>query len=88
MNNDTNLANVKLSTVKSMLIELEKFCENSKLDYNECEVSFEFLIGSLYPQVYQNILNTIKDSYSLGYVVGINSIIKEMENENADKTNS
>jgi len=37
------------------------------------QISFEFIIGSLFPDVYNNINQKIKQSYTQGYIDGINS---------------
>ena len=78
------LAKVKLPALQDMMESMEEFCAAKALDYNQCEAIFEFLVDSFYPTVYDNIMSAIKDSYTRGYVEGINVLAKELAAEYED----
>ena len=40
-------------------------------DNNIEEASFEFVIGSLFPKVYENIKEELRLQYTLGYTAGL-----------------
>lgn len=64
-----NLDSVKLGYLKKMIKTIEKAYKTK--DKDEIKLSFEFLIGSLYPHVYHNIQDAIKREHTLGYIEGI-----------------
>lgn len=37
------------------------------------EVSFEFVIGSLFPKVYENIKEELRLQYTMGYAAGLDA---------------
>ena len=70
---DNCLGTVPLKKVKAAIESLEARCPEEK----EMSVSFEYLVGSFFPQVLTNIQNTIKDSYTRGYI----DATKELESK-------
>lgn len=60
-----SLAGVKLSRIKKLLTQVEKIS-----DIEDPTVSFEFLIGSLYPEVYGNVQEAIRDARTKGFIDG------------------
>ena len=58
-----NLDVVKLSIVEKMVRQLKIDIEPRE----DCEISFEFIIGSLFPNVLKNIKNTFTQNYIAGY---------------------
>ena len=60
-----SLAGVKLSRIKKLLTQVEKIS-----DVEDPTVSFEFLIGSLYPEVYGNVQEAIRDARTKGFIDG------------------
>lgn len=60
-----SLAGVKLSRIKKILAQVEKIS-----DAEDPIVSFEFLIGSLYPEVYGNVQEAIRDERTKGFIDG------------------
>lgn len=72
---DNCLGTVPLKKVKAAIKSLESKCPEEK----ELSISFEYLIGSFFPQVLDNIHTLIKDSYIEGFNEG--KKIKEETND-------
>ena len=58
-----SLAGTKLSKIKKLIAQVEKIS-----DVEDPKLSFEFLIGSLYPEVYGNVQETIRYAHTQGYI--------------------
>lgn len=58
-----SLAGTKLSKIKKLIAQVEKIS-----DVENPTLSFEFLIGSLYPEVYGNVQETIRYARTQGYI--------------------
>lgn len=58
---------VKFSRLKRMVNSLEL---HSKKDV-DMDISFEYIIASLFPSCYSNIQDELKRQYTLGYIQGI-----------------
>ena len=58
---------------KVKVTKIEKICKILK-DNKVEETSFEFVIGSLFPKVYENIKEELRRQYTLGYTAGLESI--------------
>lgn len=50
--------------------KIKKMCETLKKN-NIKETSFEFVVGSLFPKVYENIKEELRRQYTLGYTAGL-----------------
>lgn len=71
-----NISGVKLSTLNKMVLSLNKVAkENGNLE-KDVDISFEFIIGSLFPDSWKQIQKTISDFYTKGYIDGSNKINK------------
>ena len=60
-----SLAGTKLSKIKKLIAQVEKIS-----DIEDPVVSFEFLIGSFYPEVFGNVQETIRNARIQGYIDG------------------
>ena len=58
-----SLAGTKLSKIKKLIAQVEKIS-----DVDDPTLSFEFLIGSLYPEVYGNVQEAIRGACIQGYI--------------------
>ena len=58
-----SLAGTKLSKIKKLIAQVEKIS-----DVEDPTLSFELLIGSLYPEVYGNVQETIRYARTQGYI--------------------
>lgn len=67
---DNQIMTVKLQKIEDMCHALRE-CEylSDKIDENY-EISFEYVIASLFPNIYDNIINELKRQYTLGYIEG------------------
>lgn len=61
-----SLNNVKLSQLKKMIEKLDEQYKGEDID-----LSFEFLVGSFYPHVFQNVQKALSDAYTKGFIEGI-----------------
>lgn len=60
-----SLAGTKLSKIKKLIAQVEKIS-----DVDDPTLSFEFLIGSLYPEVFGNVQEAIRNARTQGYIDG------------------
>lgn len=60
-----SLAGTKLSKIKKLIAQVEKIS-----DIVDPTVSFEFLIGSIYPEVFGNVQEAIRSARTQGYIDG------------------
>ena len=58
-----SLAGTKLSKIKKLIAQVEKIS-----NVEDPTLSFEFLIGSLYPEVYGNVQEAIRGACIQGYI--------------------
>lgn len=58
-----SLAGTKLSKIKKLIAQVEKIS-----NVEDPTLSFEFLIGSLYPEVYGNVQEAIRGACVQGYI--------------------
>lgn len=56
-----------------LVIEYKKFKKvyNAIKDHNIKEISFEFLVGSCFPNALQNIKEEMRKQYTQGYIEGL-----------------
>lgn len=66
-----------------LVIEYKKFKKvyNAIKDHNIKEISFEFLVGSCFPNALQNIKEEMRRQYTLGYTAGLKAQQEEKEQE-------
>ena len=66
-----------------LVIEYKKFKKvyNAIKDHNIKEISFEFLVGSCFPNALQNIKEEMRRQYTLGYTAGLKAQQKEEKQE-------
>lgn len=62
---------VKFSTVKAAITQIEEHYQECPERLEDVEVTFEYLIGSFFPKIVENINETINKQYTLGYIQGL-----------------
>lgn len=77
MDNNT-LGTVKLTRIEAAIEQVKKHYENEPERVEDIEVSFEYIIGSFFPKVYDNIRDAMKTQRTLGYIDGRNEVIEEI----------
>lgn len=60
---------VSLATLKAAIKQIEKH-NTAKLPDADINITFEYLIGSFFPTITNNIQNEMKRQYTLGYIAG------------------
>jgi chromosome segregation and condensation protein ScpB len=68
---------VKLSTVKAAIKQIEEHYQDCPERLEEVEITFEYLVGSFFPKIVENIQKEMKRQYTLGYLQRVN---EEKEN--------
>ena len=68
---------VKFSRLKRMVHSLEL---HNKEDI-DMDISFEYIIASLFPSCYSNIQDELKRQYTLGYMQGIKESKENLKSE-------
>lgn len=70
---ETELANVRISTINKAL----RIIKNANPTNSDPEVTFEYLIGSLYP----NVMNNIREAMTRQYIEGYNKGKADAQND-------
>ena len=78
---EPNIPNVKLSQVERIIKAVKDHYKEMPERIDDIELSFEFVIGSLFPNVYKNVMDSITDAYTKGYIAGLNDRETEIVNE-------
>lgn len=70
--------------LSDLVIEYKKFKKvyQAIKDHNIKEISFEFLVGSCFPNALQNIKEEMRRQYTLGYTEGLKEGKQDNEKEN------
>ena len=68
---------VKLSTVKAAIKQIEEHYQDCPERLEDGEVTFEYLVGSFFPKIVENIQKEMNKQYTLGYLQRVN---EEKEN--------
>lgn len=76
MDNES-LGSVKLIKVEDAINQIKKHYEQTPERIDDIEISFEYLIGSFFPDVLNNIKDRLKDEHTAGYIEGFNDGISE-----------
>ena len=73
-NENKHLDTVKLSTLEKAIKQIKK----EMAPNTDCGISFEFIIGSFFPTILDNIKQTFTENYMAGY----NAAKEEEKNDN------
>lgn len=70
--------------LNDLVVEYKKFKKvyQAIKDHNIKEISFEFLVGSCFPNALQNIKEEMRRQYTLGYTEGLKEGKQNNEKEN------
>ena len=68
---------VKLSRVKAAIKQIEEHYQDCPERLEEVEITFEYLVGSFFPKIVENIQKEMNKQYTLGYLQRVN---EEKEN--------
>ena len=68
---------VKLSKVKAAIKQIEEHYQDCPERLEEVEITFEYLVGSFFPKIVENIQKEMSKQYTLGYLQRVN---EEKEN--------
>ena len=72
-----SLDSVKLSKIEEVISSIKRHYKDEPERIPDIEISFEFLIGTFFPNVYNNIQSALKKEHTGGYIEGL----KENENK-------
>lgn len=67
---DKLLDTVKLSRIKAAVASIEKHFEESPERLEDIEISFEYVIGSFFPKIWDKIQDTLREEHTKGYIEG------------------
>lgn len=63
---------VKLTSVKAAIKQIEEHHQDCPERLEDVDVTFEYLVGSFFPKIIDNINKKINDAYMQGYIQGLN----------------
>lgn len=72
-NNEKSLGKVKVKALKDAIKSIERDFKGQPINIDEIDITFEYIVGSFFPQVMDNINKTIKDERSKAYIEGYNA---------------
>ena len=75
-----SLGSVKLTKVEAAVEQIKKYYEKTPERIEDIDISFEYIIASFFPDVFENIKNRLKDEHTLGYIEGYTAKIEEGNN--------
>ena len=64
------LDTVKLCHIKSAVASIEKHFQDEPERLDDIEVSFEYVIGSFFPKIWDKIQNSLKEEHTKGFIEG------------------
>jgi hypothetical protein len=72
MQQPESYGSVKLSRVKAAIKQIEDHYQDCPERLEDVEVTFEYLVGSFFPRIIDNINSRMSDTYTQGYLQGLN----------------
>jgi hypothetical protein len=70
---ETGIPNVRVSDLEKIIEKIHEIVEDE-----DAEISFEFIIASLFPTSWNNIQNALSQQYTKGYIQGRKDKAKEI----------
>jgi hypothetical protein len=71
MQQPESYGSVKLSRVKAAIKQIEDHYQECPERLEDVEVTFEYLVGSFFPRIIDNINAKMNDTYIAGYMQGL-----------------
>lgn len=81
MQQPESYGSVKLTRVKAAIKQIEDHYQDCPERLEDVEVTFEYLVGSFFPRIIDNINTRMNDTYTQGYLQGLQDA-KENHDEN------
>ena len=81
MQQPESYGSVKLTRVKAAIKQIEDHYQDCPERLEDVEVTFEYLVGSFFPRIIDNINSRMNDTYTQGYLQGLQDA-KENHDEN------
>ena len=72
MQEPKSYGSVKLTSVKAAIKQIEEHYQDCPERLEDVEVTFEYLVGSFFPKIIDNINKKMNDTYMQGYLQGFN----------------
>jgi hypothetical protein len=72
MQEPKSYGSVKLTSVKAAIKQIEEHYQDCPERLDDVEVTFEYLVGSFFPKIIENINKKMNDTYMQGYIQGLN----------------
>ena len=72
MQQPESYGSVKLTRVKAAIKQIEDHYQYCPERLEDVEVTFEYLVGSFFPRIIDNINTRMNDTYTQGYLQGLN----------------
>lgn len=66
------LSTVKLSHIENAINSMKAHFKDEPERIPDIEISFEYIIASFFPDVWDNIQRALKDEHTKGYIEGLN----------------
>ena len=70
MQEPKSYGSVKLTLVKAAIKQIEEHYQDCPERLEDVEVTFEYLVGSFFPKIIENINRSMNDMYTQDYIQG------------------
>lgn len=74
MTEQKSYGSVKLSRLKAAIKQIEDHYQDTPERLENVELTFEYLIGSFFPEVVENIHAEANKQYTKGYIEGLKAV--------------
>lgn len=79
--NKKSYGSVPYKKVKNALTKIEQDFKDTETDLEDLEITFEYLVGSFFPEIIKNINEQLNHQYTSGYFQGRKDALDEVEIE-------
>jgi hypothetical protein len=80
INGPDTYGTVKLTKVKAAIAQIEEHYKDNPEKIEDIDVTFEYLVGSFFPKIIDNINTKMNIQYTQGYIQGLQDAKEKYEN--------
>lgn len=80
INGPDTYGTVKLTKVKAAIAQIEEHYKDNPERIEDIDITFEYLVGSFFPKIIDNINAKMNIQYTQGYIQGLQDAKEKYEN--------
>lgn len=82
MKEPESYGSVSLTRVKAAIKQIEEHYQDCPERLEDVNITFEYLVGSFFPKIIDNINDRMNQLYTEGYIQGLKDAKERAENDN------